>query len=106
MYLISLEGYTNAGVHILTLKKTGKTWASMKNVHDSLGVKNMPDLISKEIYGRYWTGNLTKELIRRYKMTEKEIKYENLSQNELIKISNKEAFCNKKLQRQKNHNWT
>ena len=39
-------------------------------------------------------------------MTEKEIKYENLSQNELIKKSNKEAFCNKKLQRRKKHNLT
>ena len=25
----------------------------MKNVHDGLGVKNMSDLVLKEIYGKY-----------------------------------------------------
>ena len=54
-YLISAEGYKNASVHILTIKNTGKIWASMKNVQDGLGVKNMPDLILKEIYGIYET---------------------------------------------------
>ena len=33
----------------------------MKNIHDSLGVKNMSDLVFKEIYGSYRTKNLTKE---------------------------------------------
>ena len=51
MYLISAEEYKNAGVHILIIKKTGKIWASMNNVQDGLGVKNMSDLILKEIYG-------------------------------------------------------
>ena len=36
MYLISAEGYTNAGVHFLRVRKIGKIWASMNNV---LGVK-------------------------------------------------------------------
>ena len=38
MYLISVEGYKKAGVHILIIKKTHKTWVSMKNVHNGLGV--------------------------------------------------------------------
>ena len=38
MYLISAEGYTNAGVHFLRVRKIGKIWASMNNV---LGVKKM-----------------------------------------------------------------
>ena len=33
MYLISTEGYKNAGVHNLIIRKTGKSWVSMKNVH-------------------------------------------------------------------------
>ena len=45
----------------------------MKNVHNGLGVKNMSDLVLKEIYGRYGTKKLTKEQIRRYKMIEREI---------------------------------
>ena len=73
MYLISAEGYKNAGVHILIIKKTGEIWVSIKNVHNGLGVKNMSDLILKEISGIYKTKNLTKEQIRKYKMTEREI---------------------------------
>ena len=45
----------------------------MKNLRDGLGVKNMSDLISKEICGIYETKSLTKEQIKKYKMTEREI---------------------------------
>ena len=55
MYLISAEGYKNAGVHILILRKTGEIWASMTNVYISLGDKNISDLILKEIFGIYKT---------------------------------------------------
>ena len=41
MYLISAEGYENEKVHILTKRKTGKIWLSMKNERDGLGVKNV-----------------------------------------------------------------
>ena len=67
MYLISAEGYTNAGVCFLRVKKTCEIWASMKNVHKGLGVRSMSDLILKEIYGIYETKN-----IKKYKMTERE----------------------------------
>ena len=49
MYLISPEGYENAGVHLLIEKETGITWGSMKNVQDGLGVQNISNLILKEI---------------------------------------------------------
>ena len=55
MYLISAEGYKNAGVHILIIRKTNEILASMKNVHNSLGVKSISGLILKEIYGIYET---------------------------------------------------
>ena len=51
MYLISSEGYKNADVHILIIKKTGKIWLSMKDVGRGTGVKNIPDLVLKEIHG-------------------------------------------------------
>ena len=51
MYLISVEGYKNAGAHILIIKKTDEIWVSIKNVYNGLGAKNMSDLILKEIYG-------------------------------------------------------
>ena len=97
MYLISADGYINARVHILTVKKTGEIWVSMKNLPDGLGVKIMSGLILKEIYGRYGTKNLTEEQIRRYKMTERRIykKYDSLSENELNKKSNKKVYVKK-----------
>ena len=63
----------------------------MKNVHNGLGVKNISDLILKEIYGIYETKNLTKKQIRKHKMNEREIfvKYANLSEDELSEKSNK-----------------
>ena len=51
MYLISSEGYKNANVEFLTIKKTGEIWVSMKDVGSSIGVKNISDLVLKEIYG-------------------------------------------------------
>ena len=85
MYLISSEGYKNAGVCILIIKKANKIWASLENVQDGLGVKNMSDLVLKEIYGIYETKILVKDQIKKYKMTEREIfeKYANLSENKL-----------------------
>ena len=53
MYLISAEGYINAGVHFLKLKKTGEIWPSMKDCRNGLGVKNISDLVLKEIHGIY-----------------------------------------------------
>ena len=60
MYLISTEGYKNPSVHFLGVQKTGEIWASMKNAQDSMGVKNMSDLILKETHGICETKNLTK----------------------------------------------
>ena len=71
-----------------------RNWVSMKNVHNGLGVKNISDLVLKEIYGNYKTKNLTNKQIRKYKMTEKEIfeKYANLSEDELSEKSNKKFY--------------
>ena len=77
MYLISGEGYKNANVHILIIKKTGEISARMKDVGSGMGVKIISDLILKEIHGVLKTKNPTKEQINKYKMTEREI-YESL----------------------------
>ena len=94
MYLISGEGYKNAGVHFLRVQEPGEIWSSMKDVHKDLGVKNMSDLILKEIYGIYETKNLTNKQIQKYKMTEREIfeKYDNLSKDELNTKTNKNVY--------------
>ena len=65
----------------------------MKDVGDGLGVKNISDLVLKEIYGIYGK-KLTKEEIKCYKMTEKEIfkKFDNLNEDELNTKSNKSVY--------------
>ena len=50
MYLISGEGYKNANVKTLP-PKNGHVQVKMKDVQNGLGVKNISDLILKEIYG-------------------------------------------------------
>ena len=70
MDLISVEGYKNANV-ICLKNKNGDLWVIMKCVKNGLDVKNMSDLVLKEIYGAYGK-KLTKEEIEYYKRTERE----------------------------------
>ena len=53
MNLISVEGYKNAKNHFLKIRKTGELWISIKDVGDGFHVKNISDLVLKEIYGIY-----------------------------------------------------
>ena len=50
MYLVSAEGYKNAGVDFLRIKETGQTWTKMKGVQNGLGIQNISDLVLIEIY--------------------------------------------------------
>ena len=95
MYLISAKEYENAGVRLLMKQETGIIWATMKNVQDGLGVHNIFDLALKEIYSIYKTKNPTKDQIKKYKMTEREIfeKYANLRENEPNAKNNKEVYA-------------
>ena len=94
MYLISAEGYKNAGVDCLKIRETDELWISMKNVEAGLGIKNIFDLVLKEIYGIYEKKELTKEEIKNIKMTGREIygKFDNLSKDELNTKSNKSVY--------------
>ena len=94
MYLISTEGYQIPNVHHLKIRETDEIWVSMKDTGDGLGVKNICDLVLKEIYGIYEKRKLTKKEIKNYKMTEREIyeKFNNLSNDELNKKSSKFVY--------------
>ena len=94
MHLISAEGYKNAGVHFLRVRKTDEIWSSMKDLHKGLGVKSMSDLTLKEIYSIYETKDLTNKQIQKYKITEREIfeKYDNLSKDKLNTKTNKKVY--------------
>ena len=91
MFLISAEGYKNASVEFLTVKTTNEIWVSMKDVGSGIGVKNISDLVSKEIYGICETKLPTKEQVNEYKMTKREISktFTNLSKKELNTQNNK-----------------
>ena len=84
MYLVSSQGYINAGVDVLKIRKTGEIWPNMKDIESGLRVINISDLVIKEIRGIYEKKELTKEEIKNYKMTEREIykKFDNLSKDE------------------------
>ena len=51
MDLISVKAYENANVHIIQVKND--LWVSIKDVANGLGVKNISDLVLKEIYVAY-----------------------------------------------------
>ena len=94
VYLLSAEGYKNAEVDAKIVRKAGKIWASMKDVRIGMGVKNISDLVLKELRGALKTKNPTKEQISQYKITERELyeKFDNLSEEELNTKSNKTVY--------------
>ena len=51
MNLISVEGYNNAKIHTIQVKTN--LWVSMEGVGNGSGVKNISDLVLKEIQGHY-----------------------------------------------------
>ena len=66
----------------------------MKDVGSDIGVKNIFDLVLKEIYGVCETKNPSKEQANKYKMTKKQIykKCTNLSKEKLNTINNKKTY--------------
>ena len=77
----------------MAIKTTSEIWVSMKDVGNGIGVKNMSDLVLKEIYGICDTKNPSKEQVDKYKMTKKNYKkFTNLSQEKLNTINNKKTY--------------
>ena len=94
MSLISAEGYKNAGFFCLKIRKSDDLWVSMKDVGVGLSVKSISDLVLKEMHGIFGKKELTKEEVKGYKMTEREIykKFDKLSDDEFNTKSNKNVF--------------
>ena len=96
MHLLSAEGYKNAEVDFLKIRKTDEIWVvwSMTNVHDGISVKNMSDLVLKWIYGKHERKNLSSNEIKKYKISEREMfkKYDNLYENEVNSKNNKKVY--------------
>ena len=94
MYLTSGEGYKDAKVFFLKVQQNDEIWASMENAGSGMGIKNTSYLVLKEIHGVYKTKNPIKVQINEYKITGREIyeKFDNLSEEELNKKSNKDVY--------------
>ena len=94
MNLISADGYKNANVNFLIITTASEILVNMKDVGSGMGVKNISDLVLKEIYGICKTKNPTKEQVNEYKMTKREIykKFTNLSKKELNTKNNKKTY--------------
>ena len=71
MYLISAEGYKNANVNFLIITITSKIWVSIKDVGSGMGVKNVSDLVLKEMHGICVTKNPTKNRLMKKKIKKK-----------------------------------
>ena len=69
-------------------------WVNMKDVGSSINVKNITDLVLKEIYSICDTKNPTKKQVNEYKMTKREIykKFTNLSNKELHTKNNLKTY--------------
>ena len=67
----------------------------MKDVQNGLGVQNISDLVLKEIHGIYKEKSLTKEQIKKYKMTKRRIfeNFDNLSEDKLNTRNNEEVYA-------------
>ena len=94
MYLIPAEGYKNAKVDVKIVRETSEIWVSMKDVGNGIGVQNICDLVLKETYGICETKTPTKEQIKKYEITEREIfkKFDNESKDELNAKSNQKVY--------------
>ena len=94
MYLISAEVYKSANVEFLAIKATSEIWVNMTDVGSGIGVKNISDLVLKEIYAICETKNPTKKQVDEYKMTKRQIykTFTNLSDKELNTKNNKKIL--------------
>ena len=66
----------------------------MKDIGSGIGVKNISDLVLKEIYSICETKNPSKEQVNEHKMAKKQSykKLANLSQEKLNSIDNKKTY--------------
>ena len=66
MVVMTVEAYQNPRVHTITVKNKDFFWVKMKDVQDRLGIKNISDLLRKEICGRFGTKDLTEKQKMKY----------------------------------------
>ena len=76
MVVIAVQNYTDANVHTIAVGNRELCWVKMIDVQNGLGIKNISDLVRKNIQGIYETKDPTEEQKRKYIKTEQEISKE------------------------------
>ena len=61
MVVITVQAYTEARVHTIIVENKKIFWVKMIDVQKGLGLKNMPNLVRKEICGTFETKSPTEE---------------------------------------------
>ena len=73
MVAITVQAYADARVYSIKVGNRELFWVEMTDVQKGLGIKNISDLVRKEIQGIFETKSLTKKQIRKCKRSEAEI---------------------------------
>ena len=73
------KNFFDAKVYTITEFNRRIFWVRMHDVQKGLGIKNISDLVRKEIHGIFETENPTKDQIRKYKRREGELDNESNS---------------------------
>ena len=76
MVLITVQSYIDAKVHTITVGNRKIFWVKMIDLQNGLGIKNISDLVRKNIQGIYETKNPTEQHVKKYKRPQKEISEE------------------------------
>ena len=84
MVVITVQAYVEARVQTIKVGNKKLFWVKMIDVQKGTGLKNMPDLVKKEIFGLFGTKNPTKEQKKKYIRTENEITKKSIFNKECI----------------------
>ena len=87
MVIITVEAYKNAQVHTVTVGNKELFWVKISDVQNGLGIKNISDVLRKEIQAIYQTQNPAKEQIKKHKRSKAEIDTKNVHPSNLIKYA-------------------
>ena len=69
MVVITLKKCKKANIDVVTIKNSDLFWMEINDVQKGLGVKNICDLIIKEIKGIFNTRNPEEDQIKEYKLS-------------------------------------
>ena len=88
MVVITIENCTNARVPTINVGNRKLFWIRMIDIQNGLGLKNMSDLVRKEIQGNYKTNNPTEKQVKEYKRSLQEITKDSMDDSKFKYVHN------------------